>query len=166
MSDQGSSHARVLAPGQSLPDIQMVTVDGRRIYPSDFKGRSNLLLILSADPADRLLEAAARRHSEVKQREAVLVAILRCSRAEALQAGDAGRWPFLVVSDPEGSVTSRLGMPPGPEASACVTDRWGEVFHVSRLSAGDEHAQLDALLSWLDFVEHQCPECFPSEWRE
>jgi hypothetical protein len=83
-----------------------------------------------------------------------------------LRAGQAGHWPFDAVCDPEGALCAKLGLPQWPEQPAfCVTDRWGEVFF-SGYIFGEPERQVEELLSWLDFVERQCPECFPSEWPD
>lgn len=153
--------------GQRLPDLSFLSVDGGFASLSDFRGRSNLLLVLAGKSPEPLLEAAARRHAEVERWETVLIALLRSSREDALCAKTAGRWPFVVACDPDGSMTERLGFPLEDfQTAVCVTDRWGEVYFTALAGARHPDQEIEELLGWLEFVEYQCPECFPPEWRE
>ena len=57
---------------------------------------------------------------------------------------------FIVTSDT---------LPGVPSPGAVIADRWGEVYYVA---AGDRVVDLpgpDALTEWLQFVQHECPEC-------
>jgi len=153
--------------GECLPDVGFVTVEGQERRLSDYKGRFNLVLILTGDPGHPLLGAVARRHAEFQQRESRVLAIIEGSRGDALRAGPPPQPPFELIADPDGAVAARLGVPVrSGQAAACVTDRWAEVFFFSPELTGEPERWVEELLSWLDFVEHQCPECFPPEWRD
>jgi hypothetical protein len=46
-----------------------------------------------------------------------------------------------------------------PSPGIVVADRWGEIVHVARGSQGTPLPEPDELLEWIDYVQHQCPEC-------
>jgi len=47
--------------------------------------------------------------------------------------------------------------------TALVADRWGEIVFLETASGGQTFhwPDVDELLSWVHFVEIQCPECPP-----
>jgi hypothetical protein len=47
--------------------------------------------------------------------------------------------------------------------AALVADRWGEIAFFERASVGQPFRwpDVDELLSWVHFIEIQCPECPP-----
>jgi hypothetical protein len=72
-----------------------------------------------------------------------------------------------VLADQDGRIHRQAGAigPHGQEAAAVyVTDRFGEVFGVYRTSDGQPLPGVADILSWLEFVNSQCPECEPPEW--
>ncbi len=153
--------------GECLRDFPYVTVDGDERRVSDFKGRDNLVLVLTGGPGNRLLDALAQAYSEVQQMEARVIAILKCDREEAIRARTAQHWPFDVVVDMAGALHRELGAEDqmGVSGTAVyITDRWAEVFFASRTTGEESGPEIKELLGWLTFIDHQCPECFPSEW--
>ncbi len=150
--------------GSCLPDFAYTTIEGVARRLSDFKGRRNLVLILTGDPENALLDAIARAYPEFLAHEACVITILKCERDLAARARDAHGWPFEVAADPSGIVHRELGAADASTA-VFVTDRWTEVFFASSAAEGSAGPEAQELLDWLTFVEHQCPECFPPEWR-
>jgi hypothetical protein len=51
-----------------------------------------------------------------------------------------------------------------PRLALYVTDPYGEVFAAWRTLAGDASPTAQEILDWLEFINRQCPECFPPEW--
>jgi hypothetical protein len=50
-----------------------------------------------------------------------------------------------------------------PTPAALVADRWGEILYLETAS-GDQtfrFPDVNELLSWVHFIEIQCPECPP-----
>ena len=141
--------------GKLLPNFALTASDGRRVQFTDFKNQRNVVLVFGPDV---LLDEIARLHDRFLREEAQVVAVLRAGVEQAAQRRREHGWPFLVLADPDGAVHRRLGAEDG--AAAYVTDRFGEVFWAAR----GELPAAAALLDWLEFVNRQCPECFPSEW--
>jgi hypothetical protein len=166
MRDVESATGKYPERGQCLRDFFYVALDGERKRSSDFKGRSNLVLIPTDNLNERLLDAIAQSYQEVTLREAHVITVLNCKPTEAVHAGDSPRWPFDVVVDPEGALHREFG--PEDESGAvgmtvCITDRRAEVFFVCRTVDGDSAPDIKDVFEWLTFVDYQCPECFPPE---
>ncbi|MCC7175334.1 MAG: AhpC/TSA family protein [Bryobacterales bacterium] len=154
--------------GKCLRSFRYVTVDGAEKLLSDFKGSRNLALIVADGPESPILNTVAGIYQEILDQETHVIAILKCSRQEAVRARDARRWPFEVSVDETGALHRELGAedPTGAVGAAVyLTDRWAEVFFVSRTIAGDPTPTAADLLEWLAFINYQCPECFASEWH-
>ncbi len=152
--------------GQCLRDLFYVTLDGERKRITDFKGRSNLVLILTDNLNERLLDDVAQSYPEVTLREAHVITVLKCKPTEAVRARDSRRWPFDVVVDPKGALHREFGSEDESGATGmtvCITDCWAEVFFVCRTVDGDSAPDIKDVLEWLTVVNYQCPECFPPE---
>lgn len=146
--------------GRCLPDVEFVTIAGSRKRLSDFKGRKNLLVILTGEDGDGLPAAIATADLDINRHDGHVIAVLPGASPAAL------RWPFDVVADPDGTVHRKFasGDNGEPRLSVFITDRWGEVVFACRTGRGDPTPVAADLLDWLRFVDQQCPECFPSEW--
>lgn len=80
--------------GHCLPDVEFVTIGGARKRLSDFKGRKNLLVILTDENGEGLPAAMAAATADINRHEGHVIVILPYPSPEAL------RWPFDVVADP------------------------------------------------------------------
>jgi len=146
--------------GRCLPDVEVVTIGGVRKRLSDFKGRKNLLVILTGEDGAGLPAAMATAAADINRNEGHVIVILPYPSPEAL------RWPFDVVADPDGTIRRKFSSADSREPclSVFTTDRWGEVVFACQTGRGDPAPGAADLLDWLRFVDQQCPECFPSEW--
>jgi hypothetical protein len=150
-----------------LPDFDFVTIGGGSKRLSDFKGRKNLVLILADGDDEAILNEMARAYPAIRNLEAHAIAILKTSPANRLGADSSPRWPFDVSVDSAGERHRAFGAENDQGASGLaiyVTDRWAEVVFACRTLQGDPAPSVADLLDWLTFVDHECPECFPSEW--
>jgi peroxiredoxin len=154
--------------GQRLPDFEFVSADGASVRLSDYRGRSNLVLLFTQDDqcTAELLSAVASRYQEIKAEDAQVLAV-------APTPADGRRWqrqlalPYSVVADPQSKVYPRVGAINSqgqPAAALYVTDRFGEIFAVYRTRDGQPLPAVADVLNWLEFVNSQCPECEPPEW--
>ena len=51
-----------------------------------------------------------------------------------------------------------------PTAAPYITDRFLEVFAVWRAGIGERLPDISEVLSWLTYLDSQCPECTQIEW--
>ena len=108
--------------GRCLPDVEFVTIGGVRKRLSDFKGRKNLLVILTGEDGEGLPAAMATAVADINAYDGHVIVILPCPSPEAL------RWPFDVVADPDGTIRRKFSSADSrePRLSVFTTDRWGE----------------------------------------
>jgi len=143
-----------LNQGDLLPPLTLPDVAGEMVRTSDFRGRFNLLLFLTHPPGCALCEetlqeldqSLARRDSDTTR---ILVIVPgAAAKVRAMKQRLALSIPVLVDA---GAVL-------GNGATMIVTDRFGEVFSISR--ADEQHRLLTAaqLAEELAFVTLQCPE--------
>ncbi len=118
-----------------------------------------------------MLREIAARYGEYQQLEAEVLAISADESARLRQLAQELSLPFPVLTDSDGRVTDLYLKQTGPgaetaapEVAVFVADRWGAIF--TRKIAAQEHdlpAEAE-IREWLEFIELQCEECFPSEW--
>jgi hypothetical protein len=119
-----------------VPHFDVTTIAGQHVRYDDIWQRRNLVLVL-VTAQDR--EAGARYTSQLDARQA-----------------DFEREESTVVVTTE--AVPKLSAP-----TALVADRWGEIVFLETASSGQTFRwpDVDELLSWVHFVEIQCPECPP-----
>ncbi|HJS98996.1 MAG TPA: redoxin domain-containing protein [Terriglobales bacterium] len=157
--------------GQVLRNFALLSTDGKQVQLSDYRGRANLVLVLAgaqgSEPALDLLAQLASRQAEILEQEAQVIAVLYCTREQAQAINSRAQLPFVVLADSEGTVhrsfgaLDRIGR---PRRAVYVTDRYGEIFSAWRTVEGDVAPSPQDIVEWLEFVNRQCPECFPPEW--
>ena len=78
--------------------------------------------------------------------------------------------PYPVLSDSDGAVTDLYLNSPEPTAektfdvAILVADRWGALFSNKNIEIDYDRSVEAEVREWLEFIELQCEECFPSEW--
>jgi hypothetical protein len=118
-----------------VPHFEVTTVDGQPVRYDDIWQRRNLVLVL-VTPHQR--EAGVHYASQLEARRAEF------EREETTVVVTADAVPKLT-------------------AGALVADRWGEILYLETAS-GDQtfrFPDVNELLSWVHFIEIQCPECPP-----
>lgn len=157
--------------GQVLRDFALPSAAGKRVQLSDCRGRANLVVVLAgargSQPRVELLRQLASRHADILEQETQVMAVLCCPREQAQAIKARAQLPFVVLADSDGAVHRSLGALDRsgvPRRAVYVTDRYGEVFAAWRTFAGDASPTAQEILDWLEFINRQCPECFPPEW--
>ncbi len=155
--------------GYRLRDFTLAAVDGRQILPSDYRARANLVLIFTgtADMAMNLLKNLAQRNHELLKEDSQVIAVVQGGKEAAIELARALELPFPVLVDENGSVHRQFGAAGRDGAvspAIYITDRYGEVFGSFRTAIGQRLPSFQEILSWLSFVNSQCPECESPEW--
>jgi peroxiredoxin len=155
--------------GYRLHEFESESALGRTIHLSDYRGRANLVLIVSDErlEATKLISDAANRYAEITNEEAEVLAIMRMSREQAAEIKQRMRLPYPVLADGEGYLHRELGAVDSQghdSAAVYVADRFGEVFGVYRTAEGQRVPGIADILNWLEFINAQCPECEAPEW--
>ena len=157
------------AKGLQFPDLECTTVVGRRIRLSDYRGRSNLVLVFTDDrkTSAELLSQIAGSNDQFRSHEVEVIAVTQYPENECARIEEELRLPFAVLPDEDGRIHRKAGAgdPQGRSAPVVyVTDRYGEVFAAWRARDDQTLPDVAEILSWLEFIDIQCPECEPPEW--
>lgn len=119
-----------------IPHFDVVSLSGQRVRYHEIWQRRNLVLLL-LNPHDRGAASPYVTQLEARQREF-----------------DQAESTTVVTTD---------GVPGLAPPRVIIADRWGEILYMKSLSGGDlsKLPSVDELLSWVQFVRMQCPECPP-----
>lgn len=157
--------------GHLLRNFALLSAAGRQVQFADYRGRANLVLVLAgaqgSEPELGLLTELVSRQAEILEQEAQVIAVLYCAREQAQAIKSRAQLPFVMLADSEGVVHRSLGALDGngsPRLAVYLTDRYAEVFTAWRTAYGDADPSPQEILEWLEFINRQCPECFPPEW--
>jgi peroxiredoxin len=157
--------------GHLMPDFALPSSDGRQVSLYDYRGRSNLVRLFAARTKDStdslLLGALAKRYREIAETDSEVVAVLAESVAQADEFRRKMHFPFPVLSDRDMKVHNMVGACGAqavPAAALYITDRFLEVFAMWRTGTGDVLPDISDVLSWLTYLDSQCPECTQIEW--
>lgn len=155
--------------GHLMPDFTLSSSCGEQVSLYDYRGRSNLVLYFAGrteDSADGpLIRALAKRYGEIRETDSEVLVVLAEPVAQADEFRRKMQFPFPVLSDPDARVHNMVGASGAvPAAALYITDRFLEVFAVWRTGAWDPLPDSSDVLSWLTYLDSQCPECTQIEW--
>lgn len=133
----------------------------------DYKMRKNLVILFyHGDACSRCkekLKMFAENYEELVKLEAEILAISADGLGGTRALSAELRLPYPLLSDPEGRViekyTYRRKAHEAALPSVFVTDRYGTLYHQFIANEITELPDLEEILSWLDFIQSQCPEC-------
>ncbi len=153
-----------LEEDQVVPDFTLPSLDGRRISPSNFKQRLNLVIAYfdfdRCSACTNALRTFSNRYREYRDLEAEIL-VVSPQKLEDLK-GRVGvlPLPFPVLSDVEGQMArAYLSGEEKPAAAVFVTDRFGALRMKSLAYSTGELMEQREILDWLNLIEIECPEC-------
>jgi len=154
--------------GRLLRDFALLSGLGRPIRLSDYRGRSNLVLICADDRAKtkQLLLDLESQYTQIQSEEAEILIVVR-SPAEAAEKKEQLKLPYPILADENGRIHHELGAVDSQGQSftaVYVTDRFGEVFRAYRTRDGQSLPHVAEIVNVLEFINIQCPECEAPEW--
>lgn len=155
--------------GYRLRDFTLNSADGKDIHLSDYRGRSNLVLVFAgrAGSASNLLAEIGQHCSQLQGEDAQALAIVQDATDAVVHLAQKLALSFPLLIDEDGRIHREFGATAdeGTAAPAVyITDRYGEVFASYRTAVGQALPNVQEILTWLSFVNSQCPECEPPEW--
>jgi len=157
--------------GYLMPDFTLPSSAGKQVSLYDYRGRSNLVLFFAGRTKDStdnpLLSTLAKRCAEIAETDSEVVVVLAESVAQADEFRRKIHFPVPILSDPDMRVHKTAGASGAqaiPAAALYITDRFLEVFAVWRTGSGDCLPDITDVLSWLNYLDSQCPECTQIEW--
>lgn len=166
-----------LRTGRLLPNFRLSAAnrDGQ-VGPWDYKQHRNLVLIFfrsaECQKCKQLLREIAEHYGDYKEKEAEVLAISTEEIDRLRQLTEDLALPFPILSDSDGKVTDLYGKDPEQIADRAfdiaifIADRWGALFSAKRIQIDHDSPVEAEVREWLEFIELQCEECFPSEWPQ
>ena len=157
--------------GQLIRDFTLNSTLGRPVSVSDYRGRSNLVLIFCGDgsiPSDFKILAEIEKGCAVFQDEQTQVlAILQCGLQEAARIRQQSELSFPLLVDMDGQMHRSAGAADRqgrPAAAIYITDQFAEVFAAHRAADGETMPSVEMIVKVIRFINIQCPECGHPEW--
>jgi peroxiredoxin len=157
--------------GQLISDFTLASTGGQKISLSDYRGRSNLVLVFAGggagSPDLKVLAEIAADYAHIQEEQAEVLAVMQCARETAARIKQEANLPFPLLVDEDGRIHRPAGAADKyghPATAIYVTDRFLEVFAVYRAAEGQAMPNVREIVEWLSFINSQCPECSPSEW--
>jgi len=153
-----------LAVGRIIPDFQLESADGGVISATDYRGKTNLVIVFfdahsSSDLA--MMAEIGRRYPEFIDNNAEVLGIASAPIKTFSQCVKALQSPFPLLADVRDEAKSAYRVT-GP--MLFVADRYGELKMQSSLTDDTLDEVVDKAISTLELVELECPECGVSTW--
>ncbi len=166
-----TSNQSLPSRGHRLADFTLSSSQGAQVSLYDYRGRSNLVLFFAArpetSPEKGLLQALTEHYGEIGDADSEVIAVAAAQPEKAEQIRRNLRLPFPVWADPDLHIHNLVGASGAqgiPAAAFYVTDRFLEVYAAWRSGTGDQLPDVSEVLSWLTYLDSQCPECAQAEW--
>ena len=157
--------------GQLIRDFTLTSTQGHPISLSDYRGRSNLVLVFAgggdSSPDLKILAEIAADYGRFIDEQTQVLAVMQCTPAKAARIKEEANLPFPLLVDEDGRIHRHTGAADNygqPATAIYITDRFGEVFAVYRAAEGQTMPDVREIVTWLAFINSQCPECGPPEW--
>jgi len=137
---------------------------GAEVRFSDYRGRSNLILIFGTLAAEHsaLFRDLAVHHQRIREEQSEVLLIIPALIDEPKQPVQL---PFPVLLDPDRQTYAEYGLQASmnPISGIFIADRFGELV-ASYVGPETANATAASILKWLEFINSQYPECEPPEW--
>jgi peroxiredoxin len=166
--------AEKLKPGQLLPEFRLTAANRQeQIGPWDYKQHWNLVIFffhsVECQRCRELLREMAANYGEYQRLETEALAIAPDEVDSLRQLARDLVLPFPVLAD-DGKARERYlkrdNLAETSEAAVVVADRWGAIFAFEVAGWDHDLPAEPGIRDWLEFIELQCEECFPSEWPQ
>ena len=136
------------AKGQLIRDFTLTSTLGQEISLSDYRGRSNLVLVFAGGSVDnpdlKVLAEIAADHNRFQDEQTQVLAIMQCTQERAARISQVANLPFPLLVDEDGRIHRSAGAADKsghPAIAIYITDRFGEVFAVYRAAQGADDAK-------------------------
>lgn len=154
--------------GTVLRDFRLPSSGGAEVQLSEYRARANLVVVFAGDKdsAHDLLSQLERGREELAANEAQSLGVVARSQKEASELKRALGLGFEILADEDAKVHRLMGAEDREQhimPRVFVTDRFGEIFAIFK---PPHLPDVSELLSWIEFIGRQCPECAPREWLE
>ena len=165
-----NSSGRYPDRGDVIGDFTLPSTHGNKASPYDYRGRSNLVLLFAGDGDQgeqrTLYSTLIAHYLAIREQEAEVLVVVPGS-VESEHANSQPEPPFPVLLDSDLRIHKAVGavsVQGKPVPALYVTDRYMEVYAAWRSAEGDTLPRISDVLSWLAYINSECPECTQIEW--
>lgn len=157
--------------GSVLRDFQLRSAQGQPVLVSAYRGRFSLVLVFAGESnlAAQFLSELEAQRQELAESEARILVVVAGSQQHAFELKQHLHLKIEVLADVDGRVHRSMGAVDQAGhilPAVFVTDRFGEVFAAFKTAEGQTLPCMSEILSWIELISRQCPECGPVEWPE
>jgi peroxiredoxin len=155
-----SGRDQLTNPSRRLPDLSLPASSTGALTPVRRPGREARVVVLvhGSDCAEcrEYLEQLTRDRQSILDWDGLIFVVTPGAPGETGHSGSVLEAPFLLLSDPAGSLARSVSL---QAPAVAVADQWGEI-HAGE-NAGPDHQFLAPaeIIGWLRFLATQCPEC-------
>ena len=152
-----------LVSGHTAPDFRLQSSDGGVVSPTDYKEKNNIVIIFfnPVDSSDlEIVAELKRRYPEFVEENAEVLGVASGPIGVFSECAKALQLPFPLLADVMDETKNAYHVI-GP--TIFVADRYGEL-KMQNVIAGNLDAVLDEVISTLELIEIECPECGVSTW--
>jgi peroxiredoxin len=148
-----------LREGGSVPLFYLPAVGGGQSGPAALRSKYNMVLAFVEGSAEgeSYLESLAAAYRDIQDDQAKVIAVISLPLDDAAKLAERLKLPYPLLAD-EGGATTRRMLGEANRAALCVADRYGQTFYVEYAPTSASLPSIQAALSWLDFIQIQCPE--------
>ena len=149
---------------EMLPDFRLESAGGGMLGPQDYKEKKNLVVVFfdpACAPCGNFLSDVAARYDNYRDTNTEILAIGEGSLDEVRDATSGRQLPFPVLADSDGHVLRKYS---DSTPAVFVADRFGEVRLVRSAEEGKHFPDQPTILSRLELIEFECPECGVPTW--
>lgn len=148
------NNVELLKKGNILPAFCLPAASGEEVRIGEFRGRRNLVLFLTHPPGCAACEQKLREltdaRGELREEEAEVLAVVPGSAAEVREMKRRLALSLPLLIDADRTLSGGAAM--------VVTDRFGEVFAITRSGEGHRLPTVADIAGELAFIGMQCPE--------
>jgi peroxiredoxin len=168
--DDTALKLRELIPSFELPAVNRSPT----VSPWHYKQRNTLAIFLfhhaACHACCNVLLSLAQQHQIYRTLEAEVLAVSTAWQLDGVESlqkfAERHAIPFPILWDQQGQVScAYLGKTDRSPVGIFVCDRFGELYMQAVADEADQLPDEHEIRSWVEFVDMQCPECFPPSWR-
>jgi peroxiredoxin len=155
--------------GSVIRDFQLPSAEGMSVLLSDYRGRSNMVLVLAgeSDLAGKVLSDLAQHRAVLNENETRTLAIVAGPPERAAKLKRSLHLNLELLADAHLQLHRAMGTTDQAGhilPALFITDRFGEVFAAFRMAQAANLPSIEEIQGWIDHINRQCPECGPPEW--
>jgi|GEM_PF-3456756 len=148
-----------LREGGIVPLFYLPAAGGGQSGPAALRSKYNMVLafVERSAEAESYLKSLAAAYRDIQDSQAKVIAVVPLPLKDAAKLAERLKLPYTLLAD-EGGATAKRMLGVSNHAALCVADRYGQAFYVERATTSAALPSVQSALSWLEYIQIQCPE--------